>query len=73
MVHERTVTQLHPTVCNPTNCRARIYWSGLPFPPPGDIPNSGIKLAFPASPALAGSLPFTDESESEVAQSCPTL
>ena len=50
MVHERAVTQLHPTVCNPTNCRARIYWSGLPFPPPGDIPNSGIKLAFPASP-----------------------
>ena len=19
------------------------YWSGLPFPPPGDLPNSGIK------------------------------
>ena len=26
-------------------------WSGLPFPPPGDLPNTGIK---PASPALAG-------------------
>ena len=26
------------------------YWSGLPFPPPGEIPNPGIKLA---SPALA--------------------
>ena len=25
------------------------YWSGLPFPPPGDLPNSGIK---PGSPAL---------------------
>ena len=25
------------------------YWSGLPFPPPGDLPDSGIK---PASPAL---------------------
>ena len=27
------------------------YWSGLPFPPPGDLPNPGIE---PASPALAG-------------------
>ena len=26
------------------------YWSGLPFPPPGEIPNPGIELA---SPALA--------------------
>ena len=25
------------------------YWSGLPFPPPGDLPNTGIK---PRSPAL---------------------
>ena len=25
------------------------YWSGLPFPPPGDLPNPGIK---PKSPAL---------------------
>ena len=31
------------------------YWSGLPFPPPGDLPNSGIE---PRSPALqADSLP----------------
>ena len=27
------------------------YWSGLPFPPPGDLPDLGIK---PASPALGG-------------------
>ena len=27
------------------------YWSELPFPPPGDLPNPGIK---PTSPALAG-------------------
>ena len=33
------------------------YWSGLPFPPPGDIPNPGIE---PASPALAGGF-FTTE------------
>ena len=32
------------------------YWSGLPFPSPEEIPNSGIE---PWSPALqAGSLPF---------------
>ena len=33
------------------------YWSGLPFPPPGDLPNPGIKPASPGSPtasALAG-------------------
>ena len=29
------------------------YRSGLPFPPPGDLPHPGIKLAFPA---LAGRL-----------------
>ena len=23
------------------------YWSGLPFPSPGDLPNSGIKAASP--------------------------
>ena len=27
------------------------YWSGLPFPSPGDLPDPGFK---PASPALAG-------------------
>jgi len=26
------------------------YWTGLPFPPPGDLPDPGIKLL---SPALA--------------------
>ena len=30
------------------------YWSGLTFPPPGDLPDPGIKLTFLASPALAG-------------------
>ena len=24
------------------------YWSGLPFPPPGDIPDPGIELRSPA-------------------------
>ena len=33
------------------------YWSGLPFPPPGDLPDPGIKLV---SPALEGRF-FTAE------------
>ena len=30
------------------------YWSQLPFPPPGDLPNPGIKPESPAFPALTG-------------------
>ena len=30
------------------------YWNGLPFSPPGDLPNPGIKPASLMSPALAG-------------------
>jgi len=33
------------------------YWSGLPFPSPGDLPDPGIK---PESSALAGGF-FTTE------------
>ena len=28
------------------------YWSGLPFPSPGDLPNPGMEPASPASPEL---------------------
>ena len=35
----------------------QAYWSGLPFPSPGDLPNPGIE---PGSPAL-----WTDSSPSE--------
>ena len=28
------------------------YWSGLPFPTPGDLPDPGIKPGSPESPAL---------------------
>jgi len=47
------------TLCDPMDCRPsgssvhgfsrQEYWSGLPFPPPGDLPDPGIK---PASPTL---------------------
>ena len=52
------------TLCNPMNCSPpgssvhgfsrQEYWSGLPCPPPGDLPDPGIKPAFLLSPALAG-------------------
>ena len=59
------VAQLCPTLCNPwtVNPQAPLsmgfsrqeYWSGLPFPSPGDFPNPATE---PRSPALtADSLP----------------
>jgi len=30
------------------------YWSGLPFPPPGDLPDPGMEPRSLKSPALAG-------------------
>ena len=36
------------------------YWSGLPFPPPGDLSNPGTELSSPTSNALAGGF-FTAE------------
>ena len=60
------------------------YWSGLPFPPPGDLPAPGIKTetAPPVAPVLmADSLLLSQQGNpmvpsvqfSSVAQSCPTL
>ena len=40
------------------------YWSVLPFPPPGDLPDPGIEPASLASPALAGGF-FTTEPPGE--------
>ena len=36
------------------------YWSGVPFPPPGDFPKLTIKPTSPVAPALAGGF-FTTE------------
>ena len=38
------------------------YWSGLPFPPPGDLSHPGIQ---PASPALAGGFFTTEQATRE--------
>ena len=55
------------------------YWSGLLFPPPGDLPHPGMD---PGSPELQaflycleprGKLLDSTGSESEVTQLCPTL
>ena len=36
------------------------YWSGLPYHPPGDVPNPGVEPASPAASALqANSLPLS--------------
>ena len=40
------------------------YWSGLPWPPLGDLPDPGIKPTFLMSPALAGGF-FTTSSAKE--------
>ena len=36
------------------------YWSGLPLPPPGDLPDMGIKLVSLVSPALTGGFSTTE-------------
>ena len=36
------------------------YWSGLPFPSPGDLPDPEIEPVSPVTPALAGGI-FTTE------------
>ena len=58
-----SVTQSNSeTLCNPMDCSPILcpvgfskqeYWSWLPFPPSGDLPDPGTELASPASPALA--------------------
>ena len=49
--------QSGPTLCNPwtVGCQAPLsiefsrqeYWRGLPFPPPGDLPDPGIEHGSP--------------------------
>ena len=50
------IVQLCLTLCDPVDCSLlhssrQEYWSGLPCPCPGNLPNPGIE---PGSPALAG-------------------
>ena len=62
-------------LCDPVDCSPQAplsrgvprqeYWSGLPFPPPGDLPDPGIELASLTPPALAGRF-FTNSATWEV-------
>ena len=65
-----SIAQLCPVLCDPMDCspqgssvhgilQARIL-DGLPFLPPGDLPDSGVEPMSPASPALAGRFFITD-------------
>ena len=45
------------------------YWSGLPFPPAGDLPDQGTEPKSLASPALAGRF-FTT---SAIGEACISL
>ena len=46
-------------------CSRQEYWSGLPFPPPRDLPDLGIKPVSPTSPALAGGFLTTEPTAGE--------
>ena len=48
------------------------YFSRLPFPPPGDLPNPGIEPTPLKSPALAGRL-FTTSATSEAPSKQPGI
>ena len=60
----RVCAQSCLTLCNTMDCSLpgsyvhgisrQEYWSGLPFPSPGDLPDSGIEPTSLVSPALAG-------------------
>ena len=59
-----SVTKSYLTLCDPMDCNPpgfslpgilqQEYWSGLPFPPLGDLPNPGIEPGSPETPALPG-------------------
>ena len=72
MLTRCSIHKLYPTLCNPMDCSRQAllsrvffrqeFWSGLPFPPPRDLPDPGIQPMSPASLALqAYSLPLSHQ------------
>ena len=76
-----------PTLCDPTDCSPPLsvgfsrqeYWSELPCPPPGDLPNPGIEPMTLTSPALAAGFfttsatfgsPFSPHQGPKLRQTC---
>ena len=49
------------------------YWSGLPCPPPGDLPDPGIKPISPMPPALAGGFFTTSATWEDPAAGAPSV
>ena len=62
LVFQSCLTFCYPVDYSPVAYQAPLsiessrqeYWSGLPFPPPGDLPNLGTEPTSPASPGKAG-------------------
>ena len=44
--HSVMSNSLQPPDCSPPGFSKQEYWSGLPCPPPGDLPNLGIEPRF---------------------------
>ena len=70
-----------PTLCEPMYCIAhqaplsmgfprQEYWSGLPYPPPEDLPNTGMELKSSVSPALQADSLWLSHWESPVHVYC---
>ena len=86
-VHAKSL-QSCPALSDPVDCSPpgssvrgisrREHWSGVPCPPPGELPDPGIEPAALVSPALAGrffTTSATREAENTVVfyQECPLL
>ena len=64
--HACSVAQSCLTLCDPMDWvhqaplfmefSRQEYWSGLPFPTPGDLPDPGMELVSLMAPALVGRL-----------------
>ena len=70
MLTQSCPTLWNPMVSKPASYQASLsmglsrqeYWNGLPFPPPGDLPDPGVKSTSSVSPALqADSLPLSHQ------------
>ena len=57
-VYQSCLIPTDPMGCSPPGSsiygESQEYWSGWPFPSPGDLPDPGIEPVILASPALAG-------------------
>ena len=71
-----------PTLCDSMDCSppassvhefsTQNYWSGLPFPTLGDLPDPGTKFTSPVSPGLVGGF-FTTEPLASAAAAAKSL